>query len=78
MRLGKLVAPDDLPQRIEGDSDFTILAATVDHLWRVRALPLLHTDPFDRLLVAQAMAEEMTLMTHDRRLAEYGGATILV
>jgi PIN domain nuclease of toxin-antitoxin system len=78
MRQGKLVAPDDLPDRLEGDPDFSILAVTVDHVWRVRALPLIHADPFDRLLVAQAMAEDMTLVTHDRRLAEYGGAVVLV
>jgi PIN domain nuclease of toxin-antitoxin system len=78
MRQGKLVAPDDLPERLESDPDFAILAATVEHVWRVRALPLIHSDPFDRLLAAQAMAEGMTLVTHDRRLAEYGGAIALV
>jgi PIN domain nuclease of toxin-antitoxin system len=78
VRLGKLVAPDDLLVKLEDDSDFTIMNATADHVWRVRDLPLLHTDPFDRLLVAQAMAEGLTLVTHDRRLAEYGGATVLV
>ena len=78
MRLGKLIAPDDLPERIEGDLDFAVLAATVEPVWRVRELPLIHADPLDRLLVAQAMAEEMTLVTHDRRLAEYGGAVVLV
>lgn len=34
--------------------------------------PGLHDDPFDRMLVAQAMLEEFTLVTHDRQLAEYG------
>ncbi len=38
---------------------------------RVAALPLIHRDPFDRLLVAQAMAEPATLYTADRRLAAY-------
>jgi len=78
MRRGKLVAPDDLPVLLDSDPDFSILDATIDHVWRVRTLPLIHADPFDRLLVAQAMAEGMSLVTHDRRMADYGGAVILV
>jgi PIN domain nuclease of toxin-antitoxin system len=78
MRLGRLIAPNDLPDRLNGESDFAVLAATADHVWRVRTLPSIHSDPFDRLLVAQAMAEGMTLVTHDRRLAEYGVAVVLV
>lgn len=42
------------------------------HAVLVATLPLLHTDPFDRLLVAQAMAEGMTLLTADRQLKRYG------
>ncbi|MCC6472842.1 MAG: type II toxin-antitoxin system VapC family toxin, partial [Burkholderiales bacterium] len=40
-------------------------------------LPAVHGDPFDRLLVAQSLAEPMTLLTHDRTLAGYG-ATVRV
>ncbi|MDO9224886.1 MAG: type II toxin-antitoxin system VapC family toxin [Pseudomonadota bacterium] len=46
-------------------------AATVD-------LPLLHGDPFDRLLIAQARFEHLRLVTVDRRLAEYGGDILLL
>ena len=42
------------------------------------ALPLLHKDPFDRMLVAQALAEPLKLVTHDARLADYGDAILLV
>jgi PIN domain nuclease of toxin-antitoxin system len=40
----------------------------------VRDLPLIHLDPFDRLLVVQAQREGLRLVTTDRRLAEYGEA----
>ena len=48
------------------------LAVTVDHAIAAADLPMHHRDPFDRMLVAQARAEEMTLATADRRLAAYG------
>lgn len=42
------------------------------HLFRVATLPWLHRDPFDRLLVAQAIEEGMTLLSADTALAAYG------
>jgi PIN domain nuclease of toxin-antitoxin system len=44
----------------------------------VEDLPAIHSDPFDRLLIAQAQFEPMTLMTSDRMVALYGGQTMLV
>jgi PIN domain nuclease of toxin-antitoxin system len=44
----------------------------------VRGLPMLHGDPFDRMLVAQAMVEGMVLVTADRRLAGYPVAVLQV
>jgi PIN domain nuclease of toxin-antitoxin system len=51
---------------------FLELPITIRHGERVRTLPLIHRDPFDRLLVAQSMVEGLTLVTSDRRLAQYG------
>lgn len=51
---------------------YAILPVTPDHAAAVDDLPLLHGDPFDRLLVAQALAEPMRLLTRDTRLADYG------
>lgn len=53
---------------------------TVDgrHVLILSALPCLHRDPFDRMLLAQATAEGMRLLTADRRLAAYGGAVLEV
>ncbi len=43
-----------------------------EHVIAVARLPHLHRDPFDRLLVAQAEVEGLTLMTTDKKLAQYG------
>ena len=48
------------------------LPISLDHVWSVRSLPLHHGDPFDRLIVAQALAESLTLVTSDAVLARYG------
>ena len=57
---------------------FTELAVTSAHAARVAALPAIHRDPFDRLLVAQAFAEPMTLLTNDALLAGYGALVQVV
>ena len=56
----------------------TELPVTIRHGEAVGNLPLHHRDPFDRLLVAQAMVEGLILVTGDRRLAEYGIPVLLV
>lgn len=48
------------------------------HAARVRLLPYIHRDPFDRMLVAQAMCESVTLLTADRVLADYSDLVELV
>lgn len=52
-------------------TQFQILPITEAHAVAVEALDATHKDPFDRLLVAQAISESMLLLTHDRRLAAY-------
>jgi PIN domain nuclease of toxin-antitoxin system len=69
-RIGRLDAPDDLPSFL-GDHRHEILPVNADHAWRVGELPLIHSDPFDRLLVAQAQIEGVPLITHDRALERY-------
>lgn len=69
--LGKLTAPDDLPDQILGEG-FAWLPVGPEHAWRVRTLPPHHRDPFDRLLVAQALVEHMALVSADAHLAGYG------
>lgn len=69
--LGKLTVPDDLPDRIV-DEGFSWLAITPAHAWRVRDLPTHHRDPFDRLLVAQALTERLPIVTANARFSDYG------
>jgi PIN domain nuclease of toxin-antitoxin system len=68
--LGKLDAPDDLPQRVE-ELGFELLGITVEHAWAVRRLPHHHRDPFDRLLIAQAQVEQLPIVTADDSFEPY-------
>lgn len=60
------------------DAGYAILAVRGEHAAAVERLPALHSDPFDRLLVAQAQTEPLRLITHDAMLAGYGAAVLLV
>ena len=50
----------------------SLLPITGEHAARVARLPALHKDPFDRMLVAQAVTEPMILLTNDKALGRYG------
>ena len=71
-------APDHIPfpgrvarEQFEA-AGFTILPVTAAHAAAVDDLPPIHADPFDRMLVAQALSEPMRLLTRDNLLAGYG------
>jgi PIN domain nuclease of toxin-antitoxin system len=55
------------------DNAYVELPITGEHAAGVALLPPIHKDPFDRLLIAQAAAEGVTLLTVDAAMAEYGG-----
>jgi PIN domain nuclease of toxin-antitoxin system len=57
-------------------NDIGILPIEMSHALRVHALPLLHRDPFDRLLVAQALLEKLRILTSDRQVAQYDVETL--
>ena len=67
--LGKLTVRGDLDAVV--DEDFEHLPITFAHARRAAQLPRHHRDPFDRMLVAQAQAEDLTLATRDRRISSY-------
>jgi len=69
--LGKLEAPSDLVRQIELNR-FEPLSITVTHAYAAGALPRHHEDPFDRMLVAQAIKEGLTLLSGDPRMSRYG------
>jgi len=77
-RLGKIEASAvDVVEAI-AESGFLELPVRALHAVRVAELPLHHTDPFDRLLVSQAMAEPLRLLTADSVLRQYGDLVTLV
>jgi len=68
--LGKLDAPETLLEEIERHR-FTPLAIELEHADRAGKLPSIHLDPFDRMLIAQAQSERLTLVTRDQEIQKY-------
>ena len=69
--LGKLKIPGPLEPAV-AESGFDQLPITFAHASAVAGLPPHHGDPFDRMLIAQALVEQLTLVTHDHRFEPYG------
>jgi PIN domain nuclease of toxin-antitoxin system len=69
--LGRLRFPETIERGVE-DSGFEKLPITLAHAERAARLPKHHADPFDRMLIAQAEIEDLTLVTTDRTIAAYG------
>jgi PIN domain nuclease of toxin-antitoxin system len=69
--LGRLRLDEPFAVLLQAD-DFTELPVTLAHTTRVQDLPAHHADPFDRMLVAQALAEQATIVSHDRAFEPYG------
>lgn len=73
--LGKLEAPADLEAGVNRQG-FTALHVTFLHAQVAGALPRHHADPFDRMLIAQAQSEGLTLVTRDARIGLYAVETL--
>jgi PIN domain nuclease of toxin-antitoxin system len=73
--LGKLTLTQPverfIPEQLSANS-FRLLEISFRHVARVETLPFLHRDPFDRLLVAQALSEKMSVVSADKSLTQYG------
>ncbi len=69
-RLGKLDAPADLLDQLER-ARVELLPITARHGHRAGALPMHHRDPFDRLLIAQAAVDALTLVSADTAMKSY-------
>ena len=76
---GKLVLPDApdvyVPSRIDANR-FWELDITVAHALHIQHLPLIHRDPFDRILIAQSIVEDVPILTADPMIARYGVAVV--
>lgn len=75
-------APDDMPvsgQEALGyfrQAGYELLDISPAHVVAIETLPMLHADPFDRILVAQALATPLRLLTHDPMMARYSDTII--
>ncbi len=70
MNMGKLEAPDNLLEEINLHR-FTPLPISLRHAQLAGKLPDIHKDPFDRILIAQAVYEKLTLVTRDELIFQY-------
>ena len=74
--IGKLDLPENFAD-VLADQAFEPLGITIEHAHALHGLPLLHRDPFDRLLIAQARLERLTLLTRDPVIGQYDVTTLL-
>lgn len=72
-RQGVVKTPDDLPKLLDR-LGLDLMAIAREDVWASGALPPLHEDPIDRLMIAQALRENLTFATHDRAIWRYGPA----
>lgn len=68
--LGKIAVRGDMGEAL-ADYGFLELPISIAHAGAVRALPAIHRDPFDRILVAQAVVEDLVIVSNDETLARY-------
>ena len=68
----------DQASRYFTESGYVLLPVTAEHAAATETLPSIHADPFDRMLVAQALTEPLRLVTHDATVARYGDSVMLV
>lgn len=71
LSVGKLSLPTNYMDGVD-HIGAALLPITVPHLRQVQLLPLHHRDPFDRMLIAQAQEESLTIVTRDRHFRAYG------
>jgi len=73
-KIGKLqmqVTLEEMIQTQQRDNNLTILPVQLSHIYALQSIPFHHNDPFDRLLLAQAIFEEMTFVSADNQLSQY-------
>ena len=75
--LGKLDFPIALLRHAIQDLNIRILSLTAEHAFAVFDLPLLHSDPFDRQIIAQALSEKLPIVTPDAKFGIYTGLKVI-
>lgn len=74
-KLGFIGGIDGFVKAIENNG-FSLIAIEPEHIKAVVELPFVHRDPFDRILIAQAMVENMTILTLDANIGKYDVRTV--
>lgn len=76
--IGKMELPASITDMIQACQrmGFTLLQIEPAHLERLKVLPKIHGDPFDRLLICQAQEESLTLVTRDENIPKYDVTTL--
>ena len=68
--LNKIKSPDNLIEVVER-TGFSWINISLNHIMMLETLPLLHHDPFDRLLISQAKSEKFKILTTDEKILQY-------
>jgi len=79
VNIGKLIVTRNLQEMYELIENFKISVLNIEkqHLDIYLSLPLLHTDPFDRIIISQALANDLTLITDDQYIRNYPNLKLL-
>ena len=75
--LGKLSISALIARQALDDLDVRVLPFTSDHAFRLFELPAHHRDPFDRQIIAQALSEDIAVVTPDRQFSSYKGLKLI-
>ena len=74
---GKLMLTAESVRKALADLDIRILPYTAEHAFTLFEMPLHHADPFDRQIIAQALTEDIPVVTSDRTFRLYKGLTVI-
>jgi PIN domain nuclease of toxin-antitoxin system len=75
--LGKLSISSQIARQALDDLDVRVLPFTSDHAFPLLELPVHHRDPFDRQIIAQALSEDIPVVTPDRQFSSYKGLKVI-
>jgi len=75
--IGKLAVSEAVARQAVEDLDIRVLPYTFEHALRLFGLPLHHSDPFDRQIIAQALAEKIPVVSPDQKFGLYEGLKII-
>ena len=75
--IGKLAISDAVARQVIKDLDIHVLPYTAEQALRLFSLPLHHSDPFDRQIIAQALCEKIPVVTPDQKFSSYEGVKII-